>query len=289
MRYLLVTFTFLSASLSAINVGGTDTLTPTLGAAIERHLAADGKKHTIAFRGSLPALEGIDAGQVDIALILQPDGQNLERTPGGKVLRRFPLGAAAAYVYVHPTLDLKETNLATLAAIFGAGQKDDFKFWSDVPGLRFQEPILAFTSSDETHPSTTLFNGIALAGRPYRPSVRLRVPAVTAREIISGSTNAIMIASSPTPEGVGQLLRIADGREGRSKTAYFPDDANIYNGDYPLRLPLVLCVPEDKVATHRDFIAWLLSDVAASEIRKGQFIPTPALIRQRLVQRLDTK
>lgn len=289
MRYLVTTLTLLGASLSAINVGGTDTLTPTLGVAIERHLAADGKKHVIAFAGSLPALEGIDNGQVDVALILQPDGQNLERTPGGKALRRFPLGAAAAYVYVHPTLDLKETNLATLAAIFGAGQKDDYKFWSDVPGIRFQEPIMSFTSSDETHPSTTLFNGIALAGRPYRPSVRLRVPAAAARDMISGSTNTIMISASPTPEGVGRLLRIADGREGRSKTAYFPDDANIYNGDYPLRLPLVLVVPEDKVAVHRDFIAWLLSDVAASEIRKAQFIPTPVLIRERLAQRLDTK
>ena len=289
MRYLVTTLTFLSASLSAINVGGTDTLTPTLGVAIERHLAADGKKHTIAFRGSLPALEGMDAGQIDVALILQPDGQNLERTPSGKALRLFPLGAAAAYVYVHPTLNLKEANLATLAAIFGAGQKDDFKFWSDVPGLSFQEPIMPFTSSDETHPSTTLFNGIALSGRPYRTNVRLRVPLVQAREIISGSTNAIMISSSPTSAGVGQLLRIADGREGRSKTAYFPDDANIYNGDYPLRLPLVLCVPEDKVAANREFIAWLLSDVAASEIRKAQFIPTPVVIRERLAQRLDTK
>lgn len=289
MRSFAALLLLAAAPAAAINVGGTDSLAPTLGVAIERHLAADGRKHKVDFRGSLPALEAIDAGELDVALLLVPDGQELARTPGGKALRRFPLGAAAAYVYVHSTLDLKEIDLATLAAIFGAGQKDDYRFWSDVPGIRFQEPIVPFTSSDESHPGTTLFNGIALAGRAYRPNVRLRVAPDKARDLLMAGTNTILVSASPMPEGVGRLLRVADGRAGRSKTAYYPDDANVYNGDYPLRLPLVLCVPEEKVAANREFLAWLLSDVVASELRKAQFIPSPAPIRERLAQRLDSK
>ena len=279
----------LAAPLGAANVAGTDALDATLGAELGRHFQTEGRKHRIDFRGTLPALEALDSGKADLAVVLQRDGEALDRLPSGKRVRTFPLGAVAAYVYVHPSLDIREVDLATLAGIFGAGQKADYKFWSEVPGVAFAEPILALTSGDETHPSTTLFNGIALAGRPYRANVRLRLPAAQAAETLSARTNAILVSSSPMPDGVGRLLRVSDGREGRSKTAYSPDDTNIYNGDYPLRLPVVLCVPEDKLAAHKATVAWLLSDVAASALRKASFVPTPAPIRERLTQRLDSK
>ncbi len=289
MRPTFLLALLLAAPLGAIHVAGTDALAASLGAELGRHFEKEGRRHRIDFRGTLPALEALDNGKADLAIVLQRDGEELARLPSGKRVRVFPLGAVAAYVYVHPGLALREVDLATLAGIFGTGQKADYKFWSDVPGVSFQEPIVALTSGDETHPSTTLFNGIALAGRPYRPSVRLRVPAAQAADILSARTNAILVSASPMPEGVGRLLRVADGREGRSRTAYSPDDTNIYNGDYPLRLPVVLCVPEDKLAANKDTVAWLLSDVAASALRRASFVPTPAPIRVRLTQRLDSK
>ena len=278
----------LAAVASAVNVAGTDSLGPTLGDAIRRHLEADGRKHKVSFRGTLPALEAIDSGQADLAVVLQRDGQDLTKTSSGRRLRTFPLGACAAYIYVHAGLNLQEVDLATLAAIFGAGQKADYKFWSDVPGIGFPEPIFPLTASDDTHPSTTLFNGIALSGRPYRTNVRLRVPLAEARDILGARTSAILVSAAPI-EGAGRLLRVADGREGRSRTAYSPDDTNIYNGDYPLRLPLVLVVPEEGLAAQKELVAWLLSDEAASAIRQASFVPTPVVIRERLAQRLDSK
>jgi ABC-type phosphate transport system substrate-binding protein len=288
MRLLLL-LSLLAAPLGAANVAGTDALASSLGAGLGRHFETEGLRHRIDFRGTLPALEALESGKADLAVVLQREGEALDRLPSGKRLRVFPLGAVAAYVYVHPALDMREVDLATLAGIFGAGQKADYKFWSDVPGIGFQEPILPLTSGDETHPSTTLFNGIALAGRPYRANVRLRVPAAQAAETLSARTNAILVSATPMPDGIGRLLRVSDGRDGRSKTAYSPDDTNIYNGDYPLRLPVALCVPEDKLAAHKATVAWLLSDVAASALRKAGFVPTPAPIRERLTQRLDSK
>jgi len=289
MSRILPLVLLLTAHLGATHVAGTDSLAPTLGVSLGRYLESEGRKFRVDFRGTLPALEALDSGKADLAIVLQRDGQELDRLPSGKRLRVFPLGAVAAYVYVHPSIGLREVDLATLAGIFGAGQKEDYKFWSDVPGVGFQEPIAPMTSGDETHPSTTLFNGIALSGRPYRSNVRLRLPVATAAELLSSRTNAILVSSEPMPEGVGRLLRVSDGREGRSRTAYSPDDTNIYNGDYPLRLPVMLCVPEDKLASQKATVAWLLSDVAASALRKGSFIPTPAPIRERLSQRLDSK
>jgi hypothetical protein len=274
--------------LRALAVGGTDALADTLGTAVHRHLVADGGKHTVSFRGTLPALEGLADGSVDVALVLLRENQQPEKTADGKAIRRIPLGAVAAYVYAHPTLPVQEVSLGTLAAIFGVGQAADYKFWSDVPGVRFPEPILPFTTGSQDHPSSTLFHGIALGGRPFRSNVRLRVTTDLARETLSSRTNAIVVSDQPMPEGIGRLLRVADGREGRSSTGYFPDETNIYNADYPLRLPLVLCIREDKVRAQAGFIRWLLSDEAASHIRRANFVPAPKLIRDRLAQRLDS-
>jgi hypothetical protein len=288
MPRLLPILLLAAAGLRAASVAGSDALADTLGAAIERHLASDGGRHTVAFRGTLPALEGLDNGKVDVALVLLRDSQQAEKTSDGQPIRRITLGAVAAYVYTHPTLPVQEVSLGTLAAIFGASQVADYKFWSDVPGVRFAEPILPLTTGSQEHPSSTLFHGIALAGRPFRNTVRIRVAPALARETLASRTNAIVVADQPMPEGVGRLLRVSDGREGRSNTAYFPDETNIYNADYPLRLPLVLCVREDRLASQRELIRWLLSDEAASHLRRAHFIPAPKLIRERLAQRLDS-
>jgi len=273
----------------AANVGGTDALADTLGPALYRHLASDGGKHQVSFRGTLPALEGVDRGDLDLAVVLLRDNQSFERTADGKPVRRFSLGAVAAFVYVHNSLPIREVNLGALASIYGVGQAADYKFWSDLPGVGFAEPILPFTTGDQTHPGNTLFHGIALSGRPFRGTVRLRVDAALARETLASRTNAIVVSDRPMPEGVGRLLPVADGREGRSATAYLPDDTNIYNADYPLRLPLVVCVREDRVAANRSALAWLLSDEAASQLRKSNFVPAPKVIRDRQAQMLDSK
>lgn len=285
---VLLALSALCPLLRAANVGGSDALASTLGVAVHRHLVADGGKHSVSFRGTLPALEGIDSGTVDVALVLLRESQQPEKTADGKAIRRIPIGAVAAYVYAHPTLPVQDVSLGTLAAIFGVGQNADYKFWSDVPGIRFPEPILPLTTGSQEHPSSTLFHGIALGGRPFRSTVRLRVSPDLARETLSSRTNAIVVSDQPMPDGIGRLLRVSDGREGRSSTAYSPDETNIYNADYPLRLPLVLCVREDRVAAQADLIRWLLSDEAASHIRRANFVPAPKLIRDRLAQRLDS-
>lgn len=287
MRLLLLCL--LTAALHATEVAGTDALSDTLGQTLARRAAAAGKKMKVRLDGSLPARQGVVDGKVDLAILLLRESDIVDKAADGKAIRRFPLGAAAAYVYVHASNPLREIDLATLANLYGAGQRGDYKFWSDVPGLSFAEPVLTFTCVPEHHMAQTLFQGIALGGRAFKPTVRQRVDTALARDSITGRTNAIVVTATPLPPNVGKLLQVADGREGRSATAYSPDDANIFNGDYPLRLPLVLCVREDRVAEQAETIRWLLSEEAAGRIRESGMIPAPKLIRDRLAQRLDSK
>ena len=280
----------LLASLAhATEIAGTDALVDTLGPALADRAAVAGVKLTVRFDGSLTAREAVRDGRADLGILLLRESDVLDKAADGKAIRRFPLGAAAAYVYVHPSNPLRDIDLPALANIFGSGQRGDYKFWSDVPGVSMAEPILTFTCVPGRHMAQTLFQGIALGGRAFKPGVRQRVDPALAEESISGRTNAILVTATPLAAKFGKLLQVADGREGRSSTAYAPDEANIFNGDYPLRLPLVLCVKEDRVAANADTIRWLLSEECAAKIRQAGMIPAPKAIRERLAQRLDSK
>ena len=288
MRHLLPLI--LAAALArAAEIAGTDALADTLQPALVARANALGAKTTVHLDGSLPARDGVREGKIDIAILFLRESDNLDKAADGKAIRRFPLGSAAAYVYVHPSHPLREINLPTLANLYGSGQRADYKFWSDVPGVSLPEPVLMFTCVPERHMAQTLFQGIALGGRAFKPSVRLRVEPTLAQESVSGRTNAILVSALPLPPKFGRLLQVADRREGRSATAYSPDEANIFNGDYPLRLPLVLCVREDRVAENAETIRWLLSEEVAGKIREAGMIPAPRAIRERLAQRLDSK
>lgn len=278
-----------SALARATSIVGTDALADTLAVGLANRAAAAGEKATVAFDGSLPAREALLEGKADLAVLLLRDIDTVDKASDGKPIRRIPLGSAAAYVYVHASNPLREVSLGTLANLFGAGQRADYKFWSDVPGLNIAEPVLSFTSSSDHQMAQPIFQGIALGGRPFKPSVRQRVDAATIQESLAGRTNAIVVTATPLPQKTGKMLQVSDGREGRSATAYSADEANIFNGDYPLRLPLVLCVREDRVKDHAVTIRWLLSEEAAGRIREAGMIPAPKVIRDRLAQRLDSK
>ena len=91
------------------------------------------------------------------------------------------------------------------------------------------------------------------------------------------------------PAGVGKALQVSDGRPGRPASAYSPDEQNIYNGDYPLRLPLWLYFRADRQAELRPALKWVLSDEAAELLRRQGLHPAPRPARDQFVQRLDTR
>lgn len=287
MRTLLLCL--LATLAHATEIAGTDALAEVLAPVLAERAAAAGEKYAAHFDGSLPARESVRDGSADLAILLMRESDIVDKAADGTAIRRFPLGDAAAYVYVHPSNPLREVDLPTLANIFGSGQRGDYKFWSDVPGVNLPEPVLTFTYVPGRHIAQAIFQGVALGGRAFKPGVRQRIDLALAQESISGRTNAILVSATLLPPKIGKLLQVADGREGRSATAYAPDEANIFNGDYPLRLPLVLCVREDRIAAQARTIRWLLSDDAAAKIRQAGMIPAPKSIRDRLAQRLDSK
>ena len=109
-----------------------------------------------------------------------------------------------------------------------------------------------------------------------------------AADLLASRAGSIVLLPKP-PAARGRVLPVADGRSGRSATAYGPDENNVHNGDYPLQVPLILYVRPDKVAGLRPALRWLCSDAAAELLTNQGLTPAPAAARAAFLQRLDTR
>ena len=129
---------------------------------------------------------------------------------------------------------------------------------------------------------------IALEGQPFRQDVRQRIEPELAADLLASRAGSVTLIPRP-PSGRGKVLQVADGRPGKSSTAYSPDENNVYNGDYPLQVPLVLYVRQDRLTELAPALRWLFSDEAAALLEKQGLSPAPKAVRARFVQRLDTR
>ena len=127
-----------------------------------------------------------------------------------------------------------------------------------------------------------------MEGRSFRSDVRQRIEPTLAADMLTLRAGSVVLMAH-APSGVGRPLPLADGREGRPTTAYLPNDTNLQNGDYPLQLPLVLYVRQDRLDGFRPALRWLFSDEAAALLERQGLHPAPKDVRVRFVQRLDTR
>jgi hypothetical protein len=128
-----------------------------------------------------------------------------------------------------------------------------------------------------------------LGKQPFRQEVNMVMDWAPVGQSLATRPATLVLAPALPVGSEGRLLQVADGRPGKATTAYSPDEMNIYNGDYPLRLPLYLYVRTDKQMAHKDALKWLFSEAAAEQIRALGLYPAPKAIRERLAQRLDSR
>jgi len=241
------------------------------------------------FAGSLPGAKALAEGKASAAILFQRPGEPAHKASGNLKLLEFPIANAAVIVGVHRSNPIDHIDLASLNGVFANDPRLRMINWNDVPGVTRSELITPGVCSPENSFVRELFQGMVLNGGSFRPDVRLNISVELAADLVASRSSALQLMPQAPLGSVGRVLQVADGRPGSSTTAYSPDEMNIYNGDYPLRLPLILFVRQDKFEELKPVIRWLLSDVAASRLEKDGLHPTPKPIRDRFAQRLDTR
>lgn len=268
----------LAFTLRAADVGGSDLLSPLAAGLTKAGAAAD-------FAGTLPAARAYAEGRLGAALLMERAGGPAVRE-GPADLPSFTLASAAAVAVVHRSNPVTQLSLPQLAGAFARDQREPLTNWSELPGGRSELVYPALCSPDGRF-VRELLGGLVCAGAPLRPDVRTGLTSEAAAQL-AASRSDILLLIAQVPAGVGRVLPVADGREGRPTSAYLPTPENIHAGDYPLRLPIVLHVRKERARGLRPALAWLCSEEAADILKQRGLHPAPAEARRRWLLRLDT-
>jgi len=276
---------FLSCcALGAAEIVGTDLLQGDIAQGIN-HAAG---KTAADFGGTLPGRQAFVDGRASAAVLMMRD-REVAPVPTGKIgVAEFRLASSVVVVATHGSNRAEQITLENLANIFARDPRSPARNWNDLDPAARSELITPAVCSPAGSMVLENFQGIALEGQPFRPDVRLRIEPDLAADLLASRAGTVTLIPR-RPSGRGKVLPVADGRPGKSSTAYGPDDNNVHNGDYPLQVPLILYVRQDRLAELTPTLRWLFSDEAAALLEKQGLFPAPKAARTRFVQRLDTR
>ncbi|MEI6793977.1 MAG: substrate-binding domain-containing protein [Verrucomicrobiota bacterium] len=271
-------------ALRAADFVGTDLLLGSLTQGI--NLAAG--KTAADFGGTLPGRQAFIAGRASAAVLMMRD-REVAPVPSGKIgVVEFRLASAVVVVATHGSNRAEQITVENLANVFARDPRSPARNWNDIDPAARSELITPAVSSPAGSMVLEIFQGLALEGQSFRPDVRLRIEPELADDLLASRAGTITLTPR-RPSGRGKVLQVADGRPGRSSTAYSPDENNVHNGDYPLQVPLIVYVRQDRLAELTPALRWLFSDEAAALLEKQGLVPAPKAARTRFVQRLDTR
>lgn len=237
--------------------------------------------------GTLPGRRAIADGRASAALLFVKEGEGDPPAPTGAFFSRYLVANAAAVVIVHKSNAINQIKLSELRGLFIKETREVYLNWNDLSDSMLSEMVAPIVFAPPGAFTNELFKGLVLEGYDYRPGVRQNLEWSTINENLTARFGVVVVAPSMPVGSPGKVVPIADGRPGKSAIAYAPDEMNIYNGDYPLRLPLYLYVRTDQERALRGAVAWILSDEFAKNLKDQGLYPAPKAIRDRLSQRLD--
>jgi hypothetical protein len=285
---MLKPFLFCLSAVTSVlgaDIAGSDLLKTALTEGLRQAAPAA----SVDFAGTLPGRRGLADGRVAAALLFLKEGEPEPSAPAGQSLQRYLLANAAVVVAVHKSNRQNQVSFADLNSLLAKDPKVYYVNWNDLAGGNLSETILTYLYAPHGAFARELLQGIPLASQPFRQEVNLVMDWAPVGQSLATRPATLAFAPSLPPGSEGRVLQVSDGRPGKSTTAYSPDEMNIYNGDYPLRLPLYLYVRTDKQAAHKEALKWLFSESAAEQIRALGLYPAPKAIRERLAQRLDSR
>ena len=240
------------------------------------------------FAGSLPGRLAFSEGRAAAAILLRRELDPALTAPGREPVEEFWLASVVVVVATHRSNRLESLTLEQLANAFAKDARTPARNWNDLEPSARSELMTPAVCSPPGSLVLEAFQGIVLEGQPFRSDVRQRVEPSLAVDLLASRAGAVLLlphSSLAKP----RVLAVADGRAGKSSTAYAPSEANVHNGDYPLQLPLILTVRKGKMNELRPALVWLFSDEAAALLEKQGLYPAPKSARTRFVQRLDTR
>lgn len=233
--------------------------------------------------GSIPALNQLEAGDADLAVVAIPD----DSTKPSSEYQMVPFAFQVAMVVVNEVNPMEELNFSQLEGIYGINSEVNYARWNEIglTGVWSNRPIQAMALNKNESVVFELFKYKALNRSPLKATVIL---ATTEREIydaMSSDAGTIAVVDrAPTGDGF-KVLAISSGAQG--EFGFGPTPENVFYGDYSMRLPIYLVFKEENKQKIKEILHFLLSKSLAETIGKKGFMPLPENVRRRTILELD--
>jgi ABC-type phosphate transport system substrate-binding protein len=285
-----------------IQVAGSDLLQAAVGEPLAQYVRQNGLDVKVDFYGTIPALALLKQDKVQLAVIAAPVGQQ----PSSKDYQVVTYAYQVAYILVNADNPITEVDRDQLIGVFGVGQSMDINQWAQlgVTGDWASKPIMAVTTSGDDGVVVELFKHTILGTSDLKPSVVVLPSGNDLAKTISDNANviavgryapdkskALYVAFAHAGTAIGttatDTAAAAAADVGGSKVSFAPTEENVYNGDYPLRLPFYIvykAANKDKV---RELLRVLLSEEFSAHLRDQHFMPVPDTERKRTLLELD--
>lgn len=232
--------------------------------------------------GSLPAMDRLRAGEIDLAVIAIPDGEEIPRDE----FRIHSFAYDVAVIAVNMSNPINEISKPGLAGIFGSGEQLNYKSWGDLGlagwGSRTIKPLLGVA---EESIALELFRHEVLLGGSMKPSVAT-VRDAEIEEALSRNISSIGILSRVPQNKKLKILMLSETGENDSP-AYGPTVENVHVGDYSLRLPFYVAYNVRDEKKLEPIVRTLLGSDVAAVLNKNNFFALPANVRNQLPMSFD--
>lgn len=232
--------------------------------------------------GSLPAMDRLRAGEIDLAVIAIPDGEEIPRDEFR--IRAFAYDVAV--IAVNASNPMNEISKPDLAGIFGSGEQLNYKSWGELGlagwGTRTIKPLLGVA---EQSIALELFRHEVLLGGSMKPSVAT-VRDEEIEEALSRNISSIGILSR-LPENKKLKILMVSETGASDSPAYGPTVENVYVGDYALRLPFFLAYNVGDEKKLEAVVRTLLGSEVAAALNANNFFSLPDNVRNQLPMSLD--
>ncbi len=272
------------AQTAPLKVVGSDLLGPEVVAVWEQRATEFEQALQIDLAGSRPALDRLQVGTADLALLLDyPDAPSLPED-----WMAVPLGYVPALILAPMGLETEQVALDDLAEVFGATSAKANLRWGDLGARGDSEvvpvaPSLVQAADGLAEP---LFRQLVLGGGAYKGNVQTpgaleSVLAAAARE-----EGALVIAPR-LPEAWRDRFKVLMVASGGDQVAFGPSPDNLRAGDYPLSLTLRLAFPRSRAAELLDWLRLAHGESMAEALAASGVVPLSAATRAQQVFDLE--
>jgi len=267
--------------LQGIVLNGSDLINEPIREAILAEAEAQGLDLQLDMQGSLLGRRAFQSESTEASLLAIPDSEQVPEH-----YRHYPVCYQTVTFAVHDSNPLQELSYEQLARLFG--DRDVLENWSELTSaVAWSDRKVALGAARQDHlVSLELFNRVVLEEKPFKRSLKItEAPAQSFRDVIRLDPNVLILL--PYTKAVPPV-KFLDIKAGESDQSYNPSPANIFYGDYPLRLPFYLLIPEtmDREEAKR-LLGVLLSPGVSAAMLEQNFVALPDQEKRELFSRFD--